>query len=194
MATLLSKLAPTATETIRADHTRVMAAFHRYSIDAPVVVKQAVVRLACALIEVHAQLEEEIFYPEVPGSDLPLVGELASGHDRMRELIASLRGGAPGSKEYDELFMELMREVMHHVADEETRVLPHAERVLGPQLRELGARMTRRRLELMAPRAADFAAEQASGAVKAGLAAGAALAVVGGALLLQNRSKRGFRI
>jgi hypothetical protein len=50
-----------------------------------------------------------------------------------------------------------MHTVLHHVADEETRLLPDAERLLGEALGELGARMTKRRLHLMAPRAGEVA-------------------------------------
>jgi hypothetical protein len=48
--------------------------------------------------------------------------------------------------------MSLMRDVIRHVADEETKLLPDAERVLGEdRLADLGAQMTRRRMELAAP-------------------------------------------
>lgn len=39
---------------------------------------------------------------------------------------------------------------MHHVADEETAQLPTAERALASQLSELGVRMTKRRMQLVA--------------------------------------------
>jgi hypothetical protein len=53
--------------------------------------------------------------------------------------------------------MELMRDVLHHVADEETVVLPEAERLLLGQLEALGATMTKRRLELVVPRTGEIA-------------------------------------
>jgi hypothetical protein len=54
-----------------------------------------------------------------------------------------------------------MRNVIHHVADEETMLLTSAESVLGDRLGELGARMMKRRLELMAPQAGEMAANKA---------------------------------
>jgi len=57
--------------------------------------------------------------------------------------------------------MELMREVIHHVADEETGLLPQAERVLGERLGELGARMMKRRIALMAPHAGELTKHKA---------------------------------
>jgi hypothetical protein len=52
--------------------------------------------------------------------------------------------------------MALMRMVIHHVADEETIVLPAAERLLAEELGELGLRMTARRVQLVAPRSGEI--------------------------------------
>jgi hypothetical protein len=50
---------------------------------------------------------------------------------------------------------------MHHVADEETVLLPAAERALTSDLRSLGARMTRRRLQLLGERPLEIAVNTA---------------------------------
>jgi hypothetical protein len=50
-----------------------------------------------------------------------------------------------------------MKDVMHHVADEETTLLPDAERLIPDRLGELGMQMTKRRLQLMAPHAGEMA-------------------------------------
>lgn len=47
---------------IRLDHMHVLAAFHRYHATSPVWRKRAIVNSICAALEIHAQLEEEIFY------------------------------------------------------------------------------------------------------------------------------------
>jgi hypothetical protein len=58
--------------------------------------------------------------------------------------------------------MALMREVLRHVADEETKLFPDAERVLGEErLAELGAEMTRRRMQLVAPRTGEITVQTA---------------------------------
>jgi hypothetical protein len=54
-----------------------------------------------------------------------------------------------------------MRDVMHHVADEETTLLPAAERLMPERLGGLGAEMTRRRLQQLASRAGELAATTA---------------------------------
>lgn len=148
----MSSCSPSITTMIRMDHTHVMAAFHRYHAQTPWWRKRAIVELACTALEIHAQLEEEIFYPalsEVMAGDERLTKSKPE-HDAMREEIAKLRAMGPQDAAYDARFMQLMREVMHHVADEETVLLPTAERALASKLSELGMRMTKRRMQLVA--------------------------------------------
>jgi len=142
---------PSITSMIRMDHTHVLAVFHRYHTQTPWWRKRAIVELACTALEIHAQLEEEIFYPalgEVMAGDERLAKSKPE-HDAMREEIAKLRAMGPQDAAYDARFMQLLREVMHHVADEETVLLPTAERALTSQLSELGMRMTKRRMQLI---------------------------------------------
>jgi hemerythrin-like domain-containing protein len=160
MNPFLKKLSPTATNMIRMDHTHVMVTFHQYEADTPPQTKKALVNTASLALEIHAQLEEEIFYPAVRRvvTDPSVIDKSVPEHDEMRRLIAKLREMEPTDADYDRTFMELMRDVMHHVADEETVLLPVAERLLADDIEELGAQMTKRRLELTAPRAAEIAA------------------------------------
>ena len=177
MNAILKKLSPSATDLIRADHTRVLGLFHRYSLTARPAVKQALVGTVCLALEVHAQVEEEIFYPAMEQAGSELTEELVPEHDEMRALIETLRGMDPADARFDHTFMDLMRAVIHHVADEETMMLTHAESVLGERLYELGAQMRRRRLQLTVPHAAEMARNSTRAAPKTMLmAAGALLA------------------
>jgi iron-sulfur cluster repair protein YtfE (RIC family) len=157
------RLSPRITTMIKLDHTHVMAAFHRYRIDAPRWRKAALVNTICAALEIHAQLEEEIFYPALRAARPTAIAldKSVPEHDAMREKIAKLSGMDPDTPEYDDTVMELMREVMHHVADEETILLPMAEDVLAKDLRRLGARMNTRRAHLVASRPTEIAISSA---------------------------------
>ena len=185
MHALLTKVAPSITDMIRADHTRVLATFHRYKAHTTPATKQALVAHICLALEVHAQAEEEIFYPAMSSVDTALVGRLIPEHDKVRSLIGAVRGLDPATPEYDSTLMELMREVMHHVADEETVLLPQAERVLGERLGELGAKFMKRRLQLMAPHAGELTRTKARAMPKGNLLVMAG-AVVGAAFLFQR--------
>jgi hypothetical protein len=79
----------------------------------------------------------------------------------MRDSIAKLRTMDPSTPGYDNTVMDLMREVIHHVADEETILLPMAEDVLARDLRTLGAQMNTRRLQLVAGRPVEIAVNSA---------------------------------
>ena len=127
MKAQLNRFAPSATNLIRTDHSKVLTAFHRYKSNTAPETKRALVALISTALEVHAQLEEEIFYPALRELDPTLVEKNVPEHDRMRQLIGSLRNMEPGNPNYDRTFMDLMRAVIHHVADEETVLLPQAE-------------------------------------------------------------------
>jgi hypothetical protein len=200
MNAVAQRITPSITTLIRMDHSHVLAVFHRYKSDVAPNRKQALVTNACLLLEVHAQLEEELFYPalrEVMSGD-EVLDKSEPEHAQMKMLIGELRGmagrdGPTDAAGYDDKFFELMRLVMHHVADEETRLLPAAERLLRDQLGRLGMEMTKRRVELMKPHAAELA-ESTVRTFPAGAAAGAALlsagAIAVGAMFLARSGRR----
>ncbi len=85
-------------------------------------------------------------------------------HDEMRSMISELRATPASDSRHDTILHSLMRSVMHHVADEETVLLPEAEKMLTRErLNELGAAMTKRRLELLKPKAGQIAKNTAVG-------------------------------
>lgn len=197
MARLIFHALPTATNMIRLDHTHVLATFHQYKAVAPPRVKKGLVGTMCTALEIHACLEEEIFYPAVREvTDDDLVTQALAEHQEMRRFITLLRAMEPEARDYDTTVWALMREVLHHVADEETVVLPEAERLLADQLGELGLQMTKRRIQLVAPRSGEIALDM--GRAVSGNAAALCmgiLAVAGFFLLRRSGSRaRGARL
>jgi hemerythrin superfamily protein len=188
----LKKLSPTITDMIRFDHSHVLVTFHQYKTGKSTRVKKALAETICSALEIHAVLEEEIFYPlirELNGNE-PVIKKSKPEHDEMRTLIGELRLTDPSEVRHEELMLELMRKVIHHVADEETTLLPEAERMVDiRQLRESGAEMTRRRMALMAPQSGKIAVNTAIGfsrsAAMIAMAAGGLLAA---GLLLKKPS------
>lgn len=172
MNPIIEKMSPSAIRMIRMDHTHVMAQFHKITPDANEGLRAAAIRSMCAALEIHAQLEEELFYPalreqgiDTLGIDASMVEKSVPEHDEMRRLIERVRSRDGQRDAQDDALNELMQAVMHHMADEETQLLPAAERMLGSErLADLGARMTRRRLELAGPRAGELAVDLARAA------------------------------
>ena len=200
MSHVADRMTPRATTMIRMDHSHVLALFHRFKADTSVGKKRALVANACLALEVHAQLEEEIFYPAlraVIAGDATLE-KSEPEHNEMRRLIAELRelaadDGPIDGLAFDDKFMDLMRIVIHHVADEETRLLPAAERLLGDRLNQLGSDMIKRRVELLRPHVGELAASTMRSfpsAAAAGLLLTAGAVMVGAMLLTRRADTR----
>lgn len=193
MNPMLRKISPSATKMIRMDHSHALVTFHKYEDKTPPHTKQAIVNTVSAALEIHAQLEEEIFYPAIRelDPDGEVISKSVPEHDEMRRLIAKLRAMEPTDAGYDDAFMELMRDVMHHVADEETVLLPAAERLLGAEeLADLGARMTKRRFELVKPRAGEMAINTARAMPTSTVLMTAGAVVAGGYLVKRALAHR----
>ena len=190
MNPLLSRLSPSITNMIRMDHTHVLTTFHQYQADTSPRIKKGLADTVCVALEIHAQLKEEIFYPALRAIDTDVVHKSVPEHDQMRRLITQLRNLEPGHATYDETFFELMNTVMHHVADEETLLLPTAERVLADRLGELGAEMTKRRLQLAAPRSGEIAGSMARSVGPRSLMVGAGALLACSYLLGRPRGSR----
>jgi hemerythrin superfamily protein len=196
----VSQVTPSATTMIRMDHAHVMSLFHRFKRNTSPVRKQALVQNACLALEIHAQIEEEIFYPAlrlVMQGD-QVLDKSEPEHAEMKRVIGELRESlnrqeVSSDEEFDGRFLELMRIVIHHIADEETRLLPAAERLIADQLADMGVRMTQRRIELLKPHAGELAVSTVR-SFPLGAAAAAAVLTTGavalGAMLFSRRRSR----
>lgn len=182
-----SRASPEITTLIRLDHSHVLSAFRRYHSDSSPARKRAIAAHVCLALQIHAQLEEEIFYRALfeAGVSTEVLDKSVNDHEEMRSLMEALRGISAQDAAHDEAFARLIRAVIHHVAEEETVLLPLAETQLQDRLRELGWRMTVRRAELLKPHAAEVASTAALTFPVA--TAVAAVAMCTGAWLLLRR-------
>ncbi len=99
----------------------------------------------------HAQIEEEIFYPDVKLAlkDKVLVPEATVEHAGVKDLIERLEGVDPGGELYDARIKVLSEYVKHHVKEEQNEMFPKVKES-SLDLYELGARMAARKTELLA--------------------------------------------
>lgn len=161
-----NQLSPSITDMIRFDHSHVLVTFHQYTSTTKDTVKKALADTICDALEIHATLEEEFFYPAMRLLDPAgkVINKSEPEHDTMRSMIRELRATPASDGRHDTILHNLMRDVMHHVADEETVLLPEAEKMMTRErLNELGAAMTKRRLELLKPKAGQIAKNTAVG-------------------------------
>jgi len=99
-------------------------------------------------LSMHAAAEEMVLYPELrtamPGRGAKLADEGLEEHDGVKRALADLQGMTPGEPAFDRRMDDLMREVGHHVDEEEREILGEMPKHLPPErLRELGKGIAR---------------------------------------------------
>lgn len=104
----------------------------------------------CLALTVHAQIEEEIFYPAVRGEidDDDLMDEAEVEHASAKQLIAEIQRMKPSDRLFDAKVIVLGEYVNHHVEEEESEMFPES-RDSDVDLKELGAKLAARKQELM---------------------------------------------
>ena len=114
--------------------------------------REALARQICIELTVHAQLEEEIFYPALRravGADA-LLDEAQAEHQQAKDLIARIQALRRADAAMDELVSELARAIEHHVKEERDHLFPKARASAELDLDELGAQLEQRQQELQA--------------------------------------------
>ena len=144
-------VAQEATALLRADHKEVSALFEQYEGARSVAKKKSIVASICMALGVHAQVEEEIFYPAVKAAlkDKEMVPEATVEHATLKELIAQVEGKEPDGEMFDARIKVMSEYVKHHVKEEETEMFPKARKT-RLDMKALGARMAARKEELVA--------------------------------------------
>ncbi len=138
---------------LRADHRKVSGLFADYEKTNSSKKKKALVAEICTELSVHAQIEEEIFYPAVKAAlkDKRLVPEATVEHASVKDLIAQIEGVEPDGEVYDAKVKVLSEYVKHHVKEEQTEMFAKAK-TTSLDLVELGARMAARKADLLPAR------------------------------------------
>ncbi|HEY1382191.1 MAG TPA: hemerythrin domain-containing protein [Dongiaceae bacterium] len=114
--------------------------------------KMALARQICLALTVHAQIEEEIFYPaarEEARNGEDLLDEAEVEHGSIKELVAAVENGSPDDDDLFDARVKVLGEyVKHHVKEEEGELFPKV-RKSDMDLEEIGARLAARKKALM---------------------------------------------
>jgi hemerythrin superfamily protein len=136
---------------LKADHRQVEEWFEQFESTRSDTRKQSLAQKVCQALKVHAQIEEEIFYPaflEATG-DKDMHHEAEVEHDGAKKLIAEIESAGP-DEYYDARMKVLSEMIKHHVKEEEQRGGMFAEaRDSGMDLKALGEQLAARKAELM---------------------------------------------
>jgi hemerythrin-like domain-containing protein len=146
---------PDAIALLRADHKKVSELFAEYEKARSTDKKGTIVAQICAELGVHAQIEEEIFYPAVKQAlkDKELVPEAAVEHASLKSLIAQVEGVAPDGEMFDAKIKVMSEYVKHHVKEEQDEMFPKAQKT-KLDMDELGAQLAQRKEELLVEKGA----------------------------------------
>lgn len=111
--------------------------------------KQLLVETACAALTIHAQIEEEIFYPAARDAidDMDLLDEAEVEHASAKQLISELSAMQPGDDLYDAKFTVLGEYVKHHIEEEEKELFAKVKKS-DMDLDDLGEELMQRKLAL----------------------------------------------
>jgi hemerythrin superfamily protein len=137
---------------LKQDHREVEQLFEDYEKASGDGRKRTLAEQICLELSVHAQIEEEIFYPACEGKvDEDLLKESYVEHDGAKVLIAEIMAGDPSGDEfYDAKVQVLSEEIKHHVEEEERRMegLFAQARKAGLDMDALGDQLAARKAEL----------------------------------------------
>jgi hemerythrin superfamily protein len=138
---------------LKQDHRTVEELFEKFENARGDGSKKKLAEQICLELSVHAQIEEEIFYPACEGKvEEDLLKEAFVEHDGAKLLIAEIIAGEPSDEFYDSKVKVLQEQIEHHVEEEEKRMegLFSQARKAGLDMEELGQQLATRKQQLTA--------------------------------------------
>jgi len=146
-----------ALDLLKRDHDEVDEMFRQFEDmkdDGDAAAKESLVEKICDALTVHAQIEEEIFYPaarralqQEEGKDL--LDEAAVEHQTLKDLVGRLESAPIDDPLYDAGVKVLSEYVKHHVKEEEKELFPKVKSS-GLDLADLGGKLEARKTQLQA--------------------------------------------
>jgi hemerythrin superfamily protein len=148
-----------ATTLLTQDHENVKSLFARYAeLDADDSTrKQDLFDEIKTELEIHSQIEEEIFYPAVRAirtkSAEEDVEEALEEHADVKELLGELSAASPSDDDFEDKMDDLKSSVLHHAKEEEKEMFSEAREHLAGRLEEIGRQLEERKEALKAAEA-----------------------------------------
>ena len=139
---------------LTADHDEARAIFSKYEElgDRAHASKKKLAQEVCNALTVHAQIEEEIFYPALrtQGKEFQdMLDEAEVEHAGAKDLIAQIEAMDPQDDLYDAKVKVLGEQIDHHATEEEDEMFPKCRKT-KLDLVALGEELLARKQELMA--------------------------------------------
>jgi hemerythrin superfamily protein len=139
-----------AIQMIRDDHRKVETLFRDFEEASDAQTRKAIFDTIYVELDIHATLEEEIFYPSVQRQgERETVRHAEEEHGLVKELLDEMVKLDPKDPTFEAKFHVLKDNVKDHVAEEEAEMLPKAAEVGMSRLLQLGERMEHRKEQLL---------------------------------------------
>ena len=135
-----------AFELLKQDHEKVSGIFEKLepTTERAVKTREELFTQLKQELDVHASIEEQIFYPAIKDADETheITLEAYEEHAVVKTLLSELEADPKDTEEWAAKLTVLKENVEHHVEEEETEMFPKAKKVLSAeQIEELGTRM-----------------------------------------------------
>ena len=106
---------------LKADHREVEGLFKAFEAAKSRSEKQSLATRICKALEMHTEIEEEIFYPSFLDAtgDQDMYDEALVEHEGAKKLVAEIEASAPGEPQFDAKVSVLSEMIKHHVKEEE---------------------------------------------------------------------------
>lgn len=137
---------------LKADHRQVAEWFEQFQSARSDDRKQKLALQCCRALQVHTQIEEEIFYPAFlkATEEEDIHHEAEIEHEGAKKLIAQIESSGPADEYFDAKVKVLSEMIRHHVNEEEKRDGMFAKaRKSAMDLEALGEQLAARKAQLM---------------------------------------------
>ena len=132
-----------ATHILAADHRAVEALFEEFEKASGTDRKAKIADRICTELKIHAQIEEEVFYPALKGKiDDDILKEAYVEHDGAKILINDIVASGPDDEFFEAKVTVLSEEIKHHVKEEEKQ---HDNMFQQARAADVDPRRTRRK-------------------------------------------------
>jgi iron-sulfur cluster repair protein YtfE (RIC family) len=123
-----------ALDLLKQDHEKVRDLFKQFEANDDQNANQGIVENIKSELEIHAHVEESIFYPTLEDQNdedlIELVDESLEEHQEVKDLLKDIEGLTGHGQQLRSKVMELRDKVEHHASEEETELFPRVRKVL----------------------------------------------------------------
>jgi hemerythrin-like domain-containing protein len=139
---------PNAFEMLRQDHHKVKDLFEQFERTDRTQERQRIAAQTLHELEVHATLEEQIFYPAAreEASEEEQIDEALEEHHVVKLLISELKKMSANDKRFNAKYKVMAESVKHHIEEEESALFPELEGTLDAET--LGQQLESRKQKL----------------------------------------------